>query len=194
MRRNQSLEQSGNSKLSTIKKFVLQHKTKLILLFIASIFLFGISKSRANNEPDPSELVGAPIDIGRSFDLRAKNKDGDTLVQTLNVTATTAQLQKRVLVRGNWIKARDGKLFLVVNLDVKNSINAPLYAVSQDWIRLVEQDDKKKAPTAHQGTVEIRPLSTKETNVGFVVDEGQKQFKLEVGATDGLGEIIEIQL
>lgn len=193
MRRITNSEQTSHSRFTSLKSFLVNHKTKVIIFLLIAVFLFGVSKTRADKNTDQTGMVGTPITIGRAMDLRAKNADGDTLVQTVNVAVTTAQLQERVLVRGNWIKARDGKLFLILNLDIRNDVNAALYAVSQDWVRLIENDDKKKAPTAHQGMVEIRPLSTKETNVGFVVDEGQKQFLLEIGATDGQGELIEIQ-
>ncbi len=193
MRRINGLESTSSSRVSRLKSFLVTHKTKIAILLLVAVFLFGFSKTRADKNTDQTGMVGTPITINRSMDLRAKNADGDTLVQTVNVAVTSAQLQERVLVRGNWIKAREGKLFLILNLDIKNDINATLYAVSQDWVRLIEHDDKKKAPTAHQGMVEIRPLSTKETNVGFIVDEGQKQFLLEIGSTDGIGELIEIK-
>ena len=97
-----------------------------------------------------------------------------------------------LLVQGKRAKTREGKTFLIINMEVENTYSVPLYSFPVDIVRLVREDGKRIAPSVHQGTVEVRPISTKKSNVGFVVDPNDKDFKLEVGEVSGEKEILEI--
>ncbi|MCA9390092.1 hypothetical protein KC571_01700, partial [candidate division WWE3 bacterium] len=120
MRQKKTGEQKRIS-LSGMTSFIKNHKTKLILVAVVGLFIIGFTKTRANDSSD-AEIIGSPVEIQKQVSLRAKNSDGDTLVQTFDVNLTAAQMQQRVLVRGTWIKAREGKRFLVINMDVTNNI------------------------------------------------------------------------
>lgn len=178
--------------IHTVKSFLLNNKGKIGLLVLATFFVIGVNYSRAQ-EADDTQSVGSPAEIRETVQLTALNKDEQRLNQKFDVSITSAQRQKRVLVRGQWLRARDGKLFLVVNMDIKNNIRVAMHALPQDWMRLVKEENKEIAPTAHQGLVEIRPLSTKETNVAFVIDENETDFTINIGAVDQLDKTIKIE-
>lgn len=190
MKRKISINQS---KFGNVKNFVISHKTKLIPLVLVVLFILGIVKARMNANTSDVEAAGSPIEINQQVQLRAQNEDGDILKQSFDITILNAQRQQRVLAKGQWLRARNGKVFLVITMDMKNSLPATLYAEPVDWIRLIE-GDKKIAPTAHQGMVEVRAQSTKETNVAFVVNENEKKFTLEIGGAYGIDQVQTLEL
>ena len=192
MRQKKNLLTNKFPKLENITSGVMNHKGKIILMALAILFVFGVTRSRADESND-IQAEGSPVEIHESVQLAALNEDEQRLNQKFDVNITSAQRQKRVLVRGQWLRARDGKLFLVVNMDIKNNIRTAMHALPQDWLRLVKEEGKSIAPTAHQGLIEIRPLSTKETNVAFVIDENEKDFTVDVGAVDQLDKRFDVQ-
>ena len=182
MRQAPSSKQTKDTKhvITNIRQHLMVHRKKLILGTLVFALIMGVVLTRSDGSSDV-QAVGAPVDINYFWTIPAQNKDGETVNRDFSVNITNAQRQKRVLVQGQWLKAREGKVFLILNMDITNSVRAPLFAEPVDWARLIESEDKKIAPTVHQALVEIRPEATKTTNVGFVVDEGQKNFTIELG-------------
>ena len=131
--------------------------------------------------------------INKEFNVQARTRDKIRVSDAnLKVNLVNAEMAGSLLVQGKRAKTREGKTFLIINMEVENTYAVPLYSFPIDLLRLVREDDKRIAPSVHQGTVEVRPISTKKSNVGFVVDPNEKNFKLEVGEISGEKEILEI--
>lgn len=183
---------SPSGRFNKIVAVVKDNKVKILVTVVVLILIANFFANRNKSEAD-IQRVGAPVDIQRTFSIPAQNDQEQTVNKNLTVKVTDVQRQKRVLVKGSWVKAREGKVFLTMNLDVTNDVRATLYGSPVDWVRLASADDKKLAPTVHQGLIEVRPQSTKETNVGFVVDENATSFKVEIGRVWGLEDTIDVQ-
>jgi len=190
MRQRISSEQ--NTLLATIKDFLFSHKLKIIAI-AAVLVLVGNFMARRNSSNADIQQIGSPVSLQYDISIPAQNEDGDTVNRDLKIKVTDAQRQKRVLVKGSWVRAREGKIFIVVNMDVTNEARAILYGNPVDWARLVEDDAKKVAPSVHQGDLEIRPQSTKVTNIAFIVDENRTSATLELGRIWGLEDTIDIE-
>lgn len=147
----------------------------LIAVALAIVLGFGIwAQSGIGGKPQAT--------ISQDFAVQARTKDKIRVrYADLGVKLTNAEIANSLLVQGKRARTREGKTFLIINMEVENQFAVPLYTFPVDLLRLVREDGKKIAPSVHQGTVEVRPISTKKSNVGFVVDPGDKDFKVEVG-------------
>lgn len=188
----QRISTESNSMLANVKNFLLSNKLKIIAV-AAVLILVGNFIARRNNSSADIQQIGSPVSLQYDLLIPAQNEDGDTVNRDLKIKVTDAQRQKRVLVKGSWVRAREGKVFIVVNMDVTNEARAILYGNPVDWARLVEDDAKKIAPSVHQGDLEIRPQSTKVTNIAFVVDENRTSATIELGRIWGLEDTINIE-
>lgn len=182
----------NTSSLSNRYRLLVQNNSRVIVGAIVFVFLVGVFTSQTRSSSD-EQSVGSPVGVDYTVDIAGQNKAGDTLNKNLSVTITEARRQKRVLVQGSWIKAKEGKVFLILDFDVTNSVGAAMYGMPVDWVRLIRDEDKKVAPTVHQGQLELRPVASKETNVGFVVDEDSKEFTVELGRIYGLEDTLQLE-
>lgn len=164
----------------------------VILALLAAFGLYTIFFSGNNNSANiaPAKI----IPLKQSFSIVAQTKDDKTTNGNFGVDVTGAYRADSVLVQGSTVVARNGKDFLVINMDITNKYNLPLYLYPVDSFRLIDATGKKYAPTAHQGQVEVRPQSTKNSNVGFIVPRDQSRFKVEVGQLTGDKVLLEFSL
>lgn len=166
----------------------------LKLLFFAIVAIFAIigiyNIFFTSDKPSSSKVLS----VNQEFEVVARTKDGKLTNGKLGIDITGAQKSSTLLVQGQRVIARNGKIFLVLNMELSNPYKVPLYNYPVDNFRLLAADGKKYAPTAHQGNVEIRPESTKTSNVGFVVPGDQSKFKVEVGDLNSEKTILEFTL
>lgn len=188
----QRIASEQNNVISNVKDFLVSNKFKIVVI-VAVVVLIGNFVARRNNSNADIQQIGSPVSLQYGISIPAQNADGDTVNRDLKIKINDAQRQKRVLVKGNWVRAREGKIFIVVNMDVTNETRAILYGNPVDWARLVEDDVKKVAPSVHQGDLEIRPQSTKVTNIAFIVDENRSSATVELGRIWGLEDTINIE-
>ena len=157
----------------------------VLVLVIAGFFIFGRDKSESDeNKPT--------VKIGRTYEVIARTQERQKTNGRFTLTVTDAQFADSILVQGKRARPIKGRVFLVINMEIENSYKVPLYAFPVDLFRFVRSDGKKFAPSTHQGTVQIRPESTKKSNVAFVVLPTDKKFKIEVGDVNSPKETIEI--
>lgn len=164
----------------------------IIMALLAAFGLYSIfigNNNSANNSAPANVLP-----LKQSFSVVAQTKDDKTTNGNFKVDVTGAYRSDSVLVQGTSVVARNGKDFMVINMDITNQYNVPLYMYPVDSYRLIDTDGKKYAPTAHQGQVEVRPQSTKTSNVGFIVPKDQSKFKIEVGQLTGSKVILDFSL
>lgn len=183
----------GNKAISTNRRFLsLPFSLKkikipaLIIVFIAILIAIGVwAQSGIGGNPQAN--------INQDFSVQARTKDKLRVRDTdLLVTLTNTTINNTLLIQGKRASTREGKTFLIINMEVENQFKVPLYIFPIDLLRLVREDGKRIAPSVHQGTVEVRPVSTKKSNVGFVIDPNEKDFKIEVGEVNRDKQVIEI--
>ncbi len=168
---------------ASLKKFRIPILTILaitILVLLAVWAQSGISQK-------PTAKINQAFSTQARTENKVRVRDAD-----LFVTINGADIDNSLLVQGKRARTREGKTFLILNMEVENEFQVPLYIFPVDLLRLVRDDGKKIAPSVHQGTVEIRPISTKKSNVGFVIDPDEKSFKLEIGELSGEKQLLEI--
>lgn len=162
----------------------------LVIGVFAAVGIYSIFFSGTNN----NSVSGKLLPLKQNFDVVAKTKDGKNTNGKFQVEVTSAHKAESLLIQGQKVIARNKKVFLVVNMEISNSYKVALYNQPVDSFRLIGADGKRYAPTAHQGNVEVRPESTKTSNVGFIVPVDQKKFKVEVGDLNSDKVILEFSL
>ena len=161
--------------------------TVLTLLAAFGLYTIFFSGNSSNEAPN---VLG----LSQQFEVTAKTKDGRNTNGDISVDVTGTYKAGSLLVQGQRVIARNGKEFLIINMELSNPYNVPLYLQPVDSFRLIGDDDKKYAPTAHQGNVEIRPQSTKTSNVGFVIPKGESKFKVEIVELNSEKVVLEFSL
>lgn len=188
-------------------------KKSFLKLFVIVIVLgglvFGVNKLWAKK--NAVKVQGAPTTNTIQTDLQApiatqaidrqielpltgsvKPKAGDP-GQQLIFMIESAELRKQILVKGQPQTAAPGRLFLIFNLKLTNSLDKGLNINTRDYVRLsINGSSEKLAPDIHNDPVEVQAISTKYTRLGFPVSETDKQFTIQLG--DIKGEKVEIPL
>ncbi|OGD86754.1 hypothetical protein A2Z23_02765 [Candidatus Curtissbacteria bacterium RBG_16_39_7] len=134
------------------------------------------------------------IILSKTFQLAGNTENDSPTENFMNLTLTNAETTKQILIQGKPATAKGGKIFLIINLEIDNPHNQKLYISPVDLMRLVGPDDKKFAPDVHNNQVAIEPISIKKTRVGFVINEGTDDWKLQVGEVAGAKEIIDLPI
>jgi hypothetical protein len=106
----------------------------------------------------------------------------------------TAEKTNKVLVNDKSFTATNNKMFLIVNLELKNEATLAYNILPGDLVRLAYSgnDDDKFAPDLHNNLILVSAISTKLDRVGFVVPEEVNDFKLFVGEIEGKKETVEM--
>ncbi len=193
------------SKLDSSPKKTKRFPAKKIVigLIIATVLLLiGITaKARLNqvtnvsspqvNTQSVDEAPLATTDLNAHYNFVATDASGNPADQ-VGFLITKAEKTKQVLIQGRPANAKGDKAFLVLHIEIENASTNKLYLAPVNLLRLVDDQGKKFAPDIHSDTVEIQPISTKITRVGFVVLADQPHFLIQVGELEGDKQDLEI--
>lgn len=149
-----------------------------------------LSQSTANTQTKNSENS---VGINKEFNFPIYNK-GEKTENNLKIVLTTAERSDKILVNGRPASAKDGKDFLILNLEITNPTNDKLSIRPVDFFRFVANDGKQYAADVHNDPVKAEPISIKRTRIGYVIDEQQKTFKFLVGEVNGEKQELEINI
>lgn len=157
---------------------------------IAALSFFGVRKSGVL----PQTSVYKSAEIGKDFTFPIRNGDGEATKGDLKMTITTEEKTNRILIKGTPATSRDGKLFLIINLEFDNPTQNQLGLAPVELIRLVDSSGKRFAPDVHNDKVTVEAISIKKTRVGFVIDQNATGLKLQVGEVSGEKAIFDLPI
>jgi hypothetical protein len=173
----------------------------LVLGALAAVVLVGkmLTNTRANNATGVTsgEKVSlskplATSSVNQTFEFPLLDQDGSE-VSRIQYALETAELRDEIIVKGQRARAVNGKAFLTITLKITNSYEQGIDINSRDYVRLsVAGSSELKAPSIHNDPVEVQAISTKESRVGFTVEEGQKQFTIYIGEIKGEKQVVEL--
>lgn len=186
--------------LENLKKRILEiisKKRKLvagILVVLLAIFLLNKPNSSKNGVGNAAPARSVSEKVGKSFDYPALSSQGKQTNNKIKFTIASVEKTNQVLVNDKTFTAKNNKLFLIINLELKNDSTQMLNILPGDLIRLTYSGDEenKFAPDLHNNLVPIAAISTKLDRVGFVIPDSIKVFKILVGELEGKKESIEI--
>lgn len=168
-----------------------------LLVLVLIVLLLGLGRRSEVGRSLPglsSNLnVKKTSQINKAFNFPIRGGNGQAIDQNLKMTMTTIELTKNILIKGKPATARDGKIFLILNLELDNPTNNQLGLAPVELIRLVDPSGKRYAPDVHNDKVTVEAISIKKTRVGFVVDDNQTEWKIQVGEVNGPKETIDVK-
>lgn len=169
---------------------------KLIILSVAAVFIIGLAffvgaKRTSKVVPVQSQI----IKLEKSFDFPALNNLGKPSGTKVKFKITQAERTDRVNVKDQTVFAKNNKLFLVLNLDLKNDATLPVNIVPGDLVRLAYSSDKDNlyASDLHNNAVQIAPISTRNDRLGFVISDDVKEFTLLIGELEKKKEEVTLK-
>lgn len=175
------------SKVESFKK-ILRKYWKFIgivlPLLLLIIFLSVITKSTVKTSAEKVSVANPnqSFEINKDFSFPLKDNN-NVDISKINYTVENAQLLDEIIIKGQKALAVEGKTFLIINLKLTNDFNQPIQINTRDYIRLVIDGKEKDllAPDIHNDPVEVQPISSKFTRVGFPINENYKKLELKVG-------------
>jgi hypothetical protein len=134
------------------------------------------------------------LEVNRKFNFDGLDETGKKKGK-LEMVITTAEKTDSVIVQDKTYTAKNGKAFLILNLELINDSKDRLNIFPGDLIRLVvnNQEEKKFAPDLHNNYINVAPISTKIERVGFVIDASANNLKLEIGELEADKKAVNIQ-
>ena len=166
-------------------------KIIFFLALIVVIGFLGFFLGRRGSSPQ-SEIIEdlaspqATVEIGQEASFPIQDTEDEEA--DFKFIITEAKKVKLVATQGEPIKADPGKIFLVLSLEIDNDNPFDLSVTSKNYFRLVGEEDKKYAPDFYNDVVEVPADSVKKDELGFVVSDDQKNFKLLLGPINEMGK------
>lgn len=177
------------SSLTARKKIAFLLVIILVIIIGVVVHTGGTSRAvEAEKQTKKNQTV-----INKSFDFTGYDNRGLKRGK-LKFTITTAEKATDVLVNNQTFQAKNGKLFLLLNLEYTNDSKEPQNIVPDNLVRLIYNGDadKKFSADLHNNAVSVAAISTKTDRIGFVIPYDAKNFILLVGELDGKKEEVAL--
>lgn len=133
----------------------------------------------------------AVANINKTFTFSAVNQAKQK--KDVSFTITSVERKDEIKVQGETRKANKNIDFLLVRIEIENTLTERLAIASADLIRLEDERGKLYSPDYHNGNVILDPISVKKDLISFVVDSRAKNFTLQVGELEGEKEKVEVK-
>ncbi len=176
---------------------LLKRRKKLIIIIVLIIlvlvaFRFLLARRYSPSTPKPKVVA---VSVDKSFDFPALNNQGKPAGSKIKLKIAQVEKTNQVIVKDQTFTAKNNKLFLIVNLEMKNDATTPLNLLPGDLIRLTynNDDNNKYAPDLHNNLVLVSAISTKLDRVGFVIPDNARNFKLLIGELEGKKESVAVE-
>lgn len=185
-----------NFNRKNLTKYIIPVIVVLILAYMVKLALTPASDrsiAGITNVSDSKPLKS--VNLNREFKFPLKDEKGKE-VGKLSYLIESAELRKQIIVKGKRATAIDGRMFLIINIKIINSLSSGLEINSRDYIRVTVNGDEKElfAPDIHNDPVEVQAISTKNSRLGLTINDGDRDIKLQVGEINGKKEIISLSL
>lgn len=164
---------------------------------IAKHAVMGAQTSSAPASANTQVTVAKPLaseTLNKSFEFPLNDATGKQVSQ-IQYVIQSAELDDQIVVQGQIATAVQGREFLVLNLEITNNYDKAVQLNTRDYIRLiVDNSSQKLAADIHNDPVDVEPISTKDTRLGFPIDSNYKSLTLQVGQITGPKQTIQLNL
>jgi len=192
--------------LPKFNNFFKNKKSYFLPIAVIVILFVGISYlTLKGTSATPSGAVGsdgrveikpakAEQEFSKTFEFPLRDDKGKE-VSRLKYQIQNIELRDEIVVKGKRATAIKGRTFLIVNLRVTNDYQSAIEINTRDYVRLSVNNSKERlAADIHNDPVEIQPISTKETRLGFPINDSDNDLKLFIGEINGKKEELKLNL
>ena len=181
-----------------------------VIIFVIAIIAIGsvirksttgitpTSASTTNGNNTQQVSVPKPVateTLNKNFAFPLKDSVGK-VVSNIQYQIQSVEMDNQVIVKGEVATAIAGKTFLILNLQITNNYDKAIQLNTRDYIRLIVDGNasEKLAATIHNDPVDVEPISTTFTRIGFPITTNTKSLALEVGEIDGTKQTIPLTI
>jgi hypothetical protein len=173
----------------------------IVLLLLFGIF-YAVSKANSGNSgiagTSDSRVELKPAiasqSLNKTYNFPLKDNAGKE-VSKIQFSLEKAELRDEIIVKGQRATSVKGRTFLILPVKITNSFNQAVEINARDYIRLtINNSSEKLAPDIHNDPVEVQAISTKQTRVGFPIDDTATNLILQIGEINGSKENIKLEL
>lgn len=168
-----------------------------VILIVAVGAWYFTQNNGTNGASDPSNINLAPngtANLNKKVEFPIRDKDGKETGTKLAVTFTSIERADKILYGGKPLTAKQGKDFIIANIEIENTTKDRLTVRPVDFIRLVDAEGRNYAPDIQTNSLKVEPLSIKNTRTMFIVSENMKTLKFLIGEINGNRETVEVNL
>lgn len=183
-------------KIKALLATLTSNKKRLIVGVVVGIVAFSVVSSNLRKKSaGASSAKTVTTNVDKSFEFAGLNNAGKAQTQKIRLTIKNVEKTNQVQVKEQVFEAKNKKLFMIVNLEMKNDATVALNLIPGDLIRMsVASDTENKfAPDLHNNLVPIAPISTRIDRVGFVIPQEATSFILYIGELEGKKEEVTVQ-
>ena len=170
-----------------------------IIAFFVVLTLYALVKVLKTSGSSTSrvQIQGAKAtqDLEKEFSFPLKNLEGEE-ISKIKFVVERAELRDEIIVKGKRATSVKGRTFLIFNLKITNKHSQSIKMNTRDYLRLSVNGNTSEwlAPDIHNDPVEIQPISTKYTRVGFPINDSDDKLTLMIGEINGQKEEIVLSL
>ncbi len=165
------------------------------IFFVGKFITSAIANSHANSVDNRVELKGprAKMTVNKTFEFPLKDDKGKTIA-TLKFLLGDAELRDEIILQGQKAVAVKGRTYLITTIKLTNSSDKFIQMKVRNYVRLNVNGNKDEwlAAEIHNDPVEVQPESTKQTRLGFPINDTDKDLILRVGDLEGKKESIPL--
>lgn len=183
----------------TISKLVVPAAVVIAIILLVGFFALRKSTQSGSAALTSSNKVVLPKPkasqtLNKDYTFSLKEASGKT-VSNFKYTIESIEKRDEIIVKGKRAVAVAGRTFLIVNVKIRNDYKSTVSINARDYIRLtVNNSSDKLAADIHNDPVEVQSDSTKQTRLGFPINETDKNLTLLVGELDGKKDTIKLNL
>lgn len=182
-----------NSKIPRKFLFVLVILLGLAIILVAGSKYMIAARKNDNNTKTVSLNGQTKQAVNKEFAFELSGEKADK--KKIKYAIESASLEKEIVIKGQKAKAIEGRVFLILNIKIRNDHKEGLILNSRDYVRLSVNNNKELlAPDIHNDSVVVQAISTKYTRLGFPINESDINLALQVGEIDGKKETIKLNL
>lgn len=165
----------------------------LFVLILIVRNVLGSSSNDKNATKIQVQEAKAVQSIDREFEFPLRDEN-DEEVASFKYQVEKVELLDEIIVDGKRFNSVEGRTFLVVYLKLKNDLDKTIQIKSRDFVRLSVNENTEEwlAPDMHNDPVQIQAISTKNTRLGFMINDSDSNLQLQIGEINGEKEIITI--
>lgn len=187
----------NRNKIKSYLPLVVLGVVSIGVLFVVGRFVVtSLSGQTLGANDSRIELKGprASVSLDKNYEFPLTDEKGKVIAK-LKFFLDDAELRDEIVLSGQKAIAPKGTTYLITTIELTNDSNKFIEMKVRNYVRLSKNGDKKLyAASIHNDPVEIQPQSTKQTRLGFPVNDTDKDFVLRVGDLDGKKDLINVDL
>ena len=132
--------------------------------------------------------------INKTYEFPIVDDKGKEVTR-LKFFLDAAELRDEIILNGQKATLIKGKTYLIVTVKLTNKSDKFINMKVRNYVRLGlnNNNDDWAAAEVYNDPVEIQPLSTKQTRLGFPINDSDRNWILKVGDLDGKKENIPLK-